>query len=118
MSSIPPPLTPGQPQRPDPSDDELMIPWKIANAPRLQLEFLSKSSALSKRHRDALAEWLLGYNDYIARYLAANYGPEAVQAADAISRSTVNRMNANQAAAQEKAERALFENLERDFKDE
>lgn len=118
MSDIPPPLQPGQPRPRRDDDDELLLPWKLADAPRLQLEFLSRSTALNKSHREAVRDWLSGYNAYVARYLTERYGPDAVQAADAISRGTASRMNENQQAAQEKAERALFEKLEKDFKDE
>lgn len=95
-----------------------MLPWKLADAPRLQLEFLSRSTALDKNHREAVKSWLAGYNAYVIRWLTEAYGPEGVAAADAISRNTADRMNANQQAAQEKMTRELFENLERDFKDE
>lgn len=108
---IPPPLTP----RPKPPG-ELMLPWRLADAPRLQLEFLARSDALSERNQRAVREWLDSYNSYISHYLQGAYGAEGVRAANEISRSSAKRMNENRSTAREKAERDLFKKLEEEFK--
>lgn len=104
---IPPPLVP-QPPR----DDTIFIPFQLADAARLQLEFLAKSSVMAKHHREAIAEWLRGYNSRLASWVQANYGPEGLRAADAMSRATAQRMNRLQRHAQDQAERELFNSLE------
>lgn len=114
-NDIPPPLQP-TPRGYD--DDEIMIPWKVADAARLQLEFLARSEALGQAHREAVRAWLTNYNRYVAAWIGNTYGPDAIQAADAISRSTAERMNANLVEAQRKAEKDLFEKLEEELKDE
>lgn len=112
-NDIPPPLVPGGSQ---PESDELMIPFKMADAVRLQLEFLSRSRALADTHRDALRSWLDGYNRHMAGWIFRTYGEQGVAAADALSKESARRMNANHQAAQQEAERELFNKLERDFK--
>lgn len=116
MSSddIPPPLNP-VPKSP-PAD--LMLPWRLADAARLQLEFLASSEALNDKDRQSVRDWLDSYNSYIARWLYAKYGPDAVQAANEISRATAQKMNENQEMSMKKAEHDLFQKLEEDFKGE
>jgi hypothetical protein len=95
-----------------------MIPWRLADSPRLQLEFLSRSDALSERNRKAVRDWLSSYNSYISHYLQSAYGAEGVRAANEISRTTAQKMNENQVTAREKLERDLFKKLEEEFKGE
>ena len=116
-NDIPPPLMPEPPKVPR-EPDRIMIPFKLADAVRLQLEFLSRSTALAENHREQVREWLNGYNLHLANWLHEEYGPEAVLAADAMSRETARRMSANLSAAQEKAERDLFSKLEEEFRDD
>jgi hypothetical protein len=105
---IPPPLVPQPPSR----DDTIFIPFQLADAARLQLEFLAKSSVIAKHHREAIGEWLRGYNSRLAGWVHNNYGPEGLRAADAMSRATAERMNKLQRHAQDQAERELFNSLE------
>lgn len=114
MSEIPPPLVP----RPSGQGDGLMLPWRLADAPRLQLEFLSRSSSLDDDVRAAISKWLAGYNAYVMTWLEKTYGKQAVEAADVISRYTAQRMNENRSAAMKDAERELFNRLEEDFRNE
>lgn len=113
-NDIPPPLVP---DHPTPRNDELMIPFKMADAVRLQLEFLARSRALADTHRQSIRSWLDGYNRHMAGWLFRTYGEEGLAAADALSKESAQRMSANQTAAQQEAERKLFNELERDFKD-
>ena len=112
---IPPPLIPGHRHSPD---EQLMIPFNIANLARLQLEYLSRTRALSDTHRKTLSTWLSQYNSYLSNYILENYGPSAVQYADEVSRQTVNRMNDKITETHEKAARDIFERLEGEFHDE
>lgn len=118
MSEIPPPLMPDQPSRDESDNDAIFLPFLLADAPRLQLDFISRHKALPQAHRDALREWLRGYNTRLLKWIHDNYGADAVRAADAMSRAAGQKINANQKLAQEKAERDLFDHLEKDFKDE
>jgi len=112
---IPPPLSP-KPKGGKP--DDLMLPWRLADAPRLQLEFLARSEALNEKDRESVRAWLNSYNVYIAQWLYAEYGADAVREANGISRATAQRMNENQSTAREQAERDLFRKLEEDFRSE
>lgn len=111
---IPPPLIPDPPQPPQ-SSDTLYLPFLLADAPRLQLEFISRHKALPQAHREAIKDWLRGYNTRMLKWLHDNYGPEAVRAADALSRQSAQRINENQKAAQERAIRELFDHLEKEM---
>jgi len=115
---IPPPLIPDPPGESPQGAETILIPYLLADAPRLQLDFLSRHMALPQAHRDALREWLRGYNTRLLKWIHDNYGPEAVRSADALSRAVGEKINANQKLAQEKVERDLFTRLEEDFKDE
>jgi hypothetical protein len=106
---IPPPLIPDPP--PD-RDDTIFIPFLLADAPRLQLEFLARNSTLSLHQRESIRDWLRGYNSRLVRWIHDNYGPEAVRAADALSRNSAQQMNRNRLVAQDRAERDLFASLE------
>jgi hypothetical protein len=108
--SIPPPLVPGQPNSQDP--DRLMIPFKLADAPRLQLEFLARSKSIGEPQRIAISSWLSDYNRHLVNWIHSAYGPTGVKAADELSRATANRMNENANAEQRRAERDLFSSLE------
>lgn len=116
---IPPPLIPDQPSQPPPDDGEsILIPYLLADAPRLQMDMLSRHMSLPKPHREAIREWLRGYNTRLLKWVHDNYGPDAVRAADALSRAAGQQISANQKVAQEQAERDLFTKLEEDFKNE
>lgn len=113
MSDIPPPLTPEPPR-----DDTIYVPFLLADAPRLQLDLLSRHTALPQAHRDSIREWLVGYNSHLSKWIHQNYGPAAVKAADALSRAAAQKIAGNQRKAQAEAERDLFNRLENDFKNE
>lgn len=114
MTDIPPPLIPDPPpapkQRPDP--DHLMIPFRLADAPRLQLEFLARSKSIGEPQRNAITAWLAGYNRHLVNWIHSVYGPDGVKAADALSRSTAIKMNENATEEQRRVERDLFASLE------
>lgn len=115
MSDIPPPLRPDNTAGQQPS---LLIPFLLAEAPRLQLELLSRHKSLPQAHRDAIKEWLRGYNERVVKWLHDNYGPEAVKAADALSRASARHMNEKQREAQAQAEKELFNHLAKEMEDD
>lgn len=92
-----------------------MIPFLLAEAPRLQLDLLSRHKSLPLAHREAIKEWLRGYSERVVKWLHDNYGPEAVRAADALSRASAQHMNTKQLEAQQKAERDLFTHLAKEM---
>lgn len=113
MSDIPPPLVPGS--RPPGGGDTIYIPFLLADAPRLQLDYLSRHRSLPEAHRKAIKDWLHGYNTRLLKWIHDNYGPEAVRAADAMSKQAAQRINDNVAAAHEQYERELFAHLEQEM---
>lgn len=115
---IPPPLIPDPPSQPPKGADSILIPYLLADAPRLQLDMLSRHMSLPKPHREAIREWLRNYNTRLLKWIHDNYGPEAVKAADALSRAAGQQITTNQKLAQDQAERDLFTKLEQEFKNE
>lgn len=111
MDDIPPPLIPAPPGGPD----AMYLPFLLADAPRLQLEFLSRNKSLSVQQRSQIAKWLKNYNFRLVEWLHDTYGPEGVKAADAMSRSVAGKMAKMQAAAMEQAEVDLFGRLQREM---
>lgn len=115
-NDIPPPQIPDP--NPDPeegSTDVLYIPYILADAPRLQLEFLTRHTGISEVHRKGIRRWLSDYNVRLLKWIHDYYGPEAVRAADALSRATAQTMNANIRIQQEQIERDLFAHLEEEM---
>lgn len=109
---IPPPLVPSRP----PTDaDSMFIPFTLADAPRLQLDFLSRNSLIPEASRNAIKRWLDGYNARLVRWISEVYGDEGVQAADTLSRATAEQMNKLLTEAREKATRDLFAHLEEEM---
>lgn len=108
---IPPPLVPDPP----PAGDHLYVPYLLADAPRLQLDFLSRHTALPEAHRAAIKNWLYAYNTRLMKWLHDTYGPDAVRAADALSRQGANKISEKQRQAQDRVERDLFAQLEEEF---
>ena len=95
-----------------------MLPFALADAARLQLDFLSHNKALPAVHRDSIAKWLRGYNNRLVKWLHENYGPEGVKAADAMSRSVGRAMFQLQSEAQAQTEREIFGRLEEEMNGE
>lgn len=116
MSDIPPPLIP-EPS-PEAIGEHLYIPYLLADAPRLQLDLLSRHKALPMSHREAIRQWLHHYNTRLLKWIHDTYGMEAVKAAEAMSRSAAQTISANQRKAQEKLERELFSNLEEEMREQ
>lgn len=114
---IPPPLIPDPPPQPG-AQNTLFLPFLLADAPRLQLDFLSRHQAIPQAHRDAIRSWLRGYNMRLMKWLHDAYGPEAVRAADALSRQAGRKINETHQAAQRQAERDLFTHLEKEMLDD
>ena len=69
-----------------------MLPYQVGEAPRLLLHVLTKSSMLDDNIKTFIANWLMGYDDYLRSYLASNYGPHAASAADAITSQVWSNM--------------------------
>lgn len=115
MTEIPPPLIPDPAPGPPGGNDVLYIPFLLADAPRLQLEFLARHKGLTEAQRDSIKAWVRGYNTRLLKWIHDNYGPEAVRAADAMSRRAADKMNENAKLAQEQVERDLFNHLEQEF---
>lgn len=111
---IPPPLIPDPPPGGE-SSDVLFLPFAIADAPRLQLEFLARHPDIADAHREAIKKWLYSYNVKMIKWIHDAYGPEGVKAADAMSRAVVQKLHDNQKAAREQYERDLFRHLEQEM---
>jgi len=113
---IPPPLIPDPP--PESIGDHLYVPYLLADAPRLQLDFLSRHTALPQSHRQAIREWLHNYNTRLLKWLYDTYGEEAVRAAEALSREAGQKIMQHQRQAQEKLERSIFDKLAEEMRDD
>jgi len=71
---------------------ELLLPYQVGEAPRLLLHVLTKSSMLDDNIKTFIANWLMGYDDYLRSFLASSYGPQGVSAADAITSQVYSNM--------------------------
>lgn len=112
MSDIPPPQMPGQPR------SILMVPFVLADSPRLQLEFLSRHPSIPQVSREAIADWLSKYNSKLVSYLRHSGGDEAVRKADALSRMAAQMMNEKMNQQIQQREEDLFKHLQETFYDE
>jgi hypothetical protein len=70
----------------------LMLPYQVGEAPRLLLHVLAKSSMLDDNIKTFIANWLIGYDDYLRDFLVNSYGAHAVSAADAITSQVYSNM--------------------------
>ena len=109
MADIPPPQKPGS---------VLMVPFVLADSPRLQLIYLSKHPSIPEKSRKAIAEWLDRYNAKLAGYLRETGGEAAIKRADALSRMAADMMNKRVAEMAQQHEEEVFEQLAKDFFDD
>ncbi|SHT12634.1 Uncharacterised protein [Mycobacteroides abscessus subsp. abscessus] len=114
---IPDPIKlPAQPKRVDSMN--LSLPFTIAEAPRTFINFLALHTNIPKAYRDKIADWLLGYNELVAEYLHANYGPAGLVAGDAIAREVGEHFLAAITEQYKEAEGEFFNRLEDEMRDE
>lgn len=117
MSRIPPPQIPSGADD-DRDDSVLLIPFVLADAARLQLEYLSEHPVIPEDARVAISDWLKRYNRELVGWLRDELGEEAVVAANALSRYAAEMMNRHAAQAMSDGEDELFSFLEREMGNE
>jgi hypothetical protein len=114
VTDIPPPQVPKMP-----AGSIIYLPFMLADAPRLQLDYLSRHPDVSPAHREAISKWLAGYIARVVAYLRTTYGQHGVDAATILSRLGADRMNEAVADELKKQEGELFTRLEEEmFRDE
>jgi hypothetical protein len=110
---LPKPLDPKiEPQQ------DIYLPYWLADAPRQFIAWLAQYSELTERQRSLLASWLMGYNTELVAWLVMYYGYEGVEAADALSKDTFARFVAAVDDEYKAHEDELFTRLEEEMGDE
>jgi hypothetical protein len=113
MGDIPPPLKLNRPQPMQP--DQIMLPFTIADTPRMFLNFLANESAIPKRHREVIAEWMLDHNRVLGEYLLQTYGHRGAELANRIAQTMYDEFLQKVAEQRQDAENELFDRLEREI---
>lgn len=114
---IPDPIQlPPQPKQFDPF--AIALPFAIAEAPRTFINFLALHTNIPKSYREKIADWLLGYNQLLAEYLHAAYGPMGVAAAEAIAQEVGKSFLETVTEQYNEAEGDFFTRLEDEMRDE
>jgi hypothetical protein len=70
----------------------LLVAYQVEEAPRLLLHTLTRCSALDDRVKRFITNWLIGYDEYLLRFLVDNYGPSVLAAADATTAEVYENM--------------------------
>ena len=95
-----------------------MLPFVLADAPRLQMEYLSRHPAISEEDRAAIRDWLDKYNAKLVAYLRNTHGDEAVKRADALSRMAAQMLNRHGQEEFQKREDEIFDRIAEMFYEE
>ncbi|WP_078354148.1 hypothetical protein [Mycobacteroides chelonae] len=106
------------PQRPQFDPFAITLPFAIAEAPRTFINFLALHTNIPKNYREKIADWLLGYNQLLAEYLHAAYGPMGVAAGEAIAQEVGKSFLETVTELYNEAEGDFFNRLEDEMRDE
>ncbi|SHX06370.1 Uncharacterised protein [Mycobacteroides abscessus subsp. abscessus] len=106
------------PQAPQFDPFAISLPFAIAEAPRTFINFLALHTNIPKSYRDKIADWLLGYNEMLAEYLHAAYGPMGVAAGEAIAQQVGKNFLETVTELYNEAEGDFFNRLEDEMRDE
>jgi len=68
-----------------PGPDEIMVPFRFAEALRVTVYTIGTSPGIPDSMRFAIAQWLAGYNSQLVYYMREQYGTGVFEALDKIT---------------------------------
>lgn len=118
MSEIPPPMQINQ-IVPQPEAKPFMaglpdfpIPFMLAEACRMMLNFLALDSRLPNAHQNVISQWLLHHNEHLGAYMLATYGQDGAYHANLMAEAMSRQFIQGIANDRDVKEAELFQLLE------
>lgn len=93
----------------------IVIPFPLAESPRLVLQWLSVQATVPQMVRDKIGEWLDGYNLEYAAHIEKTYGHAMVHFANDFSIMMGTALAAEIDGARKQIESDIFDRLEGDM---
>lgn len=107
---IPPPLE----AKPAPPVD-MMLPFMLADYPRVLLDWLSKRESIPEGERLMITQLTQSYSSILAEWIVGTYGMVGLMKANYLTQQVAGEFYSALGEAQKESESSLFDFLEKDI---